>query len=278
MNPKTIAEQLFFVAVKIDTITEDGAQSTGTGFLFRHRINDDLYKFVVTNKHVVDQKKTGTITFLRRQNDLPALGERFELTPSDWSTSWFGHPNPDIDIAILPLSGKEFEVLRNHKIELFYRMIDRSLIPNKEQLDELDAIESVTFVGYPYNIWDTKHFLPIIRRGITASPLNIDFDGQAQFLIDASIFGGSSGSPVFFFDQGFYSKKSGGLFSGERCYFLGVIAAGYYRTTTNDVVPLPILTSSQLSIEQYEMIDLGVVIKARMVTETIERFLELCCV
>jgi hypothetical protein len=35
------------------------------------------------------------------------------------------------------------------------------------------------------------------RRGMTATPPQLDYCGRPTFLIDASVFGGSSGSPVF---------------------------------------------------------------------------------
>ncbi|TSE33216.1 hypothetical protein Ttaiw_00763 [Tepidimonas taiwanensis] len=55
MQPKTIAEQLFFSTVRIDTVTADGAQGAGTGFFFGHKFGGDKQAlFVVTNCHIPD--------------------------------------------------------------------------------------------------------------------------------------------------------------------------------------------------------------------------------
>jgi hypothetical protein len=61
---------------------------------------------------------------------------------------------------------------------------------------------------------------------------------------------------------------------GSRCLFLGVIAAVFFRTKLNKIVSVPIPTQTQPMAEQQEMIDLGIVFKARTVVETVEAFLE----
>ena len=37
---------------------------------------------------------------------------------------------------------------------LFYFHFDKSLIPTKEQMEELFALEDVLMIGYPNGIWD----------------------------------------------------------------------------------------------------------------------------
>lgn len=140
------------------------------------------------------------------------------------------------------------------------------------QLDQLDAIESVTFIGYPNGIWDRKNLLPVARRGTTASPIGVDFEGTPRFLIDASVFGGSSGSPVFVLNQGMYSDKQGNSVVGTRVHFVGLVAAVFLRTQLNRIVSVPIPTHVSPMAEQQEMLDLGIVFKARTVVETIEAY------
>ena len=38
---------------------------------------------------------------------------------------------------------------------------------------------------------------PVVRKGITATDIRLDYNGRKEFLIDAACFHGSSGSPVF---------------------------------------------------------------------------------
>lgn len=273
MHVESIADQLFFTTVRIDAVTENGAACSGTGFLFAHKAKDQTYPFVVTNKHVVTGMRSGTLTFLVGEGGKPKLGHGFQLAIEGWATAWFGHPTSDIDIAICPFAPLEAHIKQQNNLDLFYRYVGTEMIPSQDQLEKLDALESVTFIGYPNGVWDNVNFLPVARRGTTASPIEVDFTNKPCFLIDASVFGGSSGSPVFLFNQGIYAEKTGGTVIGSRLYFLGVVAAVFYRTQRNQIVSVPIPTQVTPAVDQREMIDLGVVIKARTVVETIEAFL-----
>ena len=276
MQVNSIAEQLFFTTIRIDTVAANGDHGSGTGFFFVHKVGGQEYPFIVTNKHVVNGMREGTLSFLKGKDGLPTLGDGFSLQigPQDWLKLWFGHPEPDIDIAICGLLPLVQFVKQNHGVDLFFRSIGTENIPTKKQLSELDAVESVTFIGYPNGIWDSKNLLPVARRGTTASPIDVDFENTPRFLIDASVFGGSSGSPVFILNQGSWAEKSGTLVAGSRLFFIGVIAAVFFRTQFNQIVAVPIPTQTQPMAKQQEMIDLGIVFKSRTVVETIDAFLK----
>jgi hypothetical protein len=271
MQVNSIAEQLFFTTVRIETEDSNGKMGLGTGFLFTHKIGEQEFHFVVTNKHVVIGQAKTDISFHRGQNSLPMLGNRFLLNLQ--TPMWFGHHDENIDIAIHELTILTEHIQQNYNVELFYRTISSKFIPTKQQIESLDALEFITFVGYPNGLWDDVNFLPIMRRGITATPIAVDFNGMPQFLIDASVFGGSSGSPVFIYDQGSFATKEGFLGIGSRLYFVGVVSRVYFKTSFNRIVQRTIPTNIQTVIEQKEMIDIGVVYKSHTIVETIEDFL-----
>jgi hypothetical protein len=183
---------------------------------------------------------------------------------------WIGHPDDSVDIAVCPLAGILEELKSKHGFDMFFRTVSSSHIPNDEATASLNSIEDVTFVGYPNGVWDSKNYLPIARKGTTASPMEVDFENSPRFLIDASVFGGSSGSPVFILNDGVYSDRTGNAFVGKRFYFVGVVSAVFFKTQMNDLVARPIPTTIIAAVQQQEMIDLGIVFKARTVTETIE--------
>lgn len=275
MQVESIAENLFFSTVRIDTVSNGGAHGSGTGFLYAHRLEEDKHAlFVVTNKHVVQGMRSGCLTFHQKKDEKPFIGHGFRLDIHDWPTSWFGHPSPEVDIAIIPFIPLEAHIRQQSGIELFYRCVDSSMLPNSSQLAQLDAIESVTFIGYPNGIWDSTNLMPVARRGTTASPIAVDFEGTPKFVIDASVFGGSSGSPVFILNQGMYTDKRGNTIVSSRVLFVGVVAAVFFRTELNQIVAVPIPTQTQPMAQQREMIDLGIVFKAKTVVEAIEAFLE----
>jgi len=92
-------------------------------------------------------------------------------------------------------------------------------------------------------------------------------------LIDASVFGGSSGSPVFIYQSGAYGTKNGPAKAGTKFFFVGVVAAVYFKTAANDIVSLPIPTRKKDVAIDKEMIDLGIVFKAETVIEAIDVFI-----
>lgn len=277
MKIETTAEQMLFATIKIETF-HPGGSSSGTGFYFKSSYGDNEFPCIVTNKHVVEGGKGGRLIFTKEgENGQPAIGNGFtlDISPQEWIHMWYGHPDPAIDIAITPMAPIIRYLQNNHGIRPYFSVVDSSIIPTEEQLSQLNVMESVTFVGYPNGLWDTKNLIPIMRKGTTATPIALDFEGEPKFLIDASVFGGSSGSPVFVLDHGLHVLRDGSARVGSRLYFLGVIAAVYQRTDHNAVIPIPIPSQFQAGVTVNQMIDLGIVFKARTVVETIESFVKL---
>jgi hypothetical protein len=269
MQVTTISDQLFFSTVKIETQSQKGT-GAGTGFFFLLPDGDDGgYSFIVTNKHVVNGTSSGALTFIPDCDGKPSLGRglRMNVPTEVWSKLWFGHQDPAVDIAVCPLKLILDQCEEQFGCSVFHRQIDARTIPSPEVEVSFDSIETVTFVGYPDGLWDTKNFLPIARRGTTASPLPIDFEGKPQFLIDASVFRGSSGSPVFIATDGQYTNRDGSISFGRRFHFLGVVASVYARTEHKQIVARPIPTVQGPFVEHEEMLDIGVVFKARTVEE-----------
>ncbi len=269
MDVKSLVENLLFTTVRIDTESEDGTRGAGTGFIFQQKFRDQFYPFIVTNKHVVGDSKTGGITFILGDADGPKLGDAYRVQVADFDKIWHGHPEENVDIAVAPLVPL-LDPLKGEGVAAFFRHISNENIPTVEQEKELDAFEEIIFVGYPNGIWDRKNFTPIIRRGTTATPFALDYEGEKKFLIDASVFSGSSGSPVFIYESGIYAQKDGGSVVGTKFYFIGVVASVYYKTDASEIVSMPVPTQLKFVAVDKEMIDLGIVFKAETVVAAIE--------
>lgn len=265
---------MFLATTRIATINDKGLHGSGTGFYFGKMLGGgNIAPFVVTNRHVVEGKASGSITLLHQTNGQPDLGKSTRIDISDWKNAWFYHPDPKVDIAVAPLVNV-IQAFRNlHGADPCLKCFDYAYCPTDDQVAQLDAIETVTFVGYPNGIWDIKNFLPIARRGITATPPSVDFCGEAKLLIEASVFGGSSGSPVFVHKSGMFNNRSGMPVIGNVFHLIGVISAVCTRDDLNRVLFKPIPVESEAFAKHTEMLDLGVVIKSRVVPEVIDAFL-----
>ena len=276
MKVETPAEQLLFLTLRIET-----SDSIGTGFLIGHEWTDQQTSenltgiFLITNKHVIRNSECGRLTFTKKIDNSEglALGHiiPIEVDKKLWKY-WIYHPNEDIDVAALPLT-PVFDSLSDKGNTLFFRYIGIDMLPNEDILRDIDALEDITFVGYPNNIYDRHHNLPIFRRGITATPPSIDYENRPVFLIDASVFPGSSGSPVFLYNVGSWREREGPVLGSQRIIFLGVLASVLYREADGSLEFREIPTNIEPVIKTREMIDLGVVYKARTVQETLEHCL-----
>ena len=87
-------------------------------------------------------------------------------------------------------------------------------------------MEDIVMIGYPNGIWDALNNKPIFRKGITAAHPNRDYLGNKEFLIDAACFPGSSGSPVFIYNEfGYFDGMQFNL-GKRRVLLLGILYAG----------------------------------------------------
>lgn len=270
MRFETIAEQLFFVTVRVETVNPDGSSGSGTGFLYTVPTSATTEAtFLVTNKHVVSGATRCSIYFMAGQDpqlSAPILGQQRPVVIEDVPGAFRDHPDPAVDVSVAAVS-PWIHSLREVGVNVFFRAISPSFALTDENVLELDALEDVVFLGYPLGLYDTNSGLPISRRGVTASPLELDYGGAPVFLIDASVHPGSSGSPVFLFQTAGYSVRNGGINLGTRLIWLGVLAAVYENAIGVEEVPV-----AQPSIVR-SPVNLGIVYKARAVDELCDQIL-----
>lgn len=231
MNLSDISTQLMFTTVPIWVEKAGGLTSTGTAFIYNVPVANQpgqLIPLLVTNRHVVEGARNGLIELVERDGDAPRQTRLRAAMPAEMILKY---TDEELDLVAVPL-GPLLNQLETEKKPVFFRSIGPELIPNADAVSELAALEEIVFVGYPSGLRDRHSGMPIIRRGITATPVWNDLDNTPMFLIDAGVFPGSSGSPVFILNQGAYATK-GGLTVGNRLLFLGVITQSMLRPEKN---------------------------------------------
>jgi len=271
MNQNVPINQLLYSTLRIEAQLPNGI-SVGTGFIVLYEREDEKYLFIVTNKHVINGAFFGKFFFTESDdNGNPLIGQRFDVNIADFDKIWFFHPG-GMDIAIFPLI-PVLQQIENENHKVYFRSIPLSLIPTEKEEESLTALEETIFIGYPNAIYDTKNLLPIIRKGTTATPVFIDYEGKPLFLIDASVFKGSSGSPVFIYNYGSYSTSERNVMIGYRVHFIGVVSEVLINANMGKIEFLEIPTTQIPAVKMEQFLNLGVVIKARVIVETIEEFL-----
>lgn len=260
------AEWILLSTIRIETTIPNGI-STGTGFFFSFCIDKEAntsIPTIVTNKHVIKNAINGKLRFsLRNKKGEPIWGQFFDLTLNDFEKRWIMHPDSNIDLCILPIANIHHEIEKSQK-ELYYTSLSLKDIPNKDEIaNTISRVEDITVVGYPDGIWDSYNNMPIVRRGITATSLQLDFNNEPKFLIDAAIYGGSSGSPVYIFNQGSYSPANGGLVAGTRLRLVGIVYAVAQHTVNGEIKVMDIPAAKTSITTTLIPNNLGVAIHAR---------------
>lgn len=232
MNLNDISTQILYTTAPIWCEQSDGTQTFGTGFILSLPAPGDEKQqipLLVTNAHVVKNASRGLIELPERSGDKPKIGARLRIEVD--GSMLTRHIADQDDLALLPIGGLLNQLEKENR-PVFFRSVTPGLIPTAEAMDEFAALEEITFIGYPSGLYDEHNVSPIIRQGITATPLWNNFQGEPAFLVDAGVFPGSSGSPVFIMSQGAYTHK-GGLTIGNRLFFLGVLTEAIQRTEPN---------------------------------------------
>ena len=217
----------------------------------------------MTNKHVVANASLVRIRLIASvDNEMtaPKLGEFRMMNSFNPAVDFVGHPDDEMDVCVCAAAYGVNE-LKTTAEPAYYRSISAKSAYNE---DSVDAVEAITFIGYPIGLYDQRNYLPIVRRGHTATPPAVDYNGKPMFLVDASVFPGSSGSPVLIAEKGAYVDYATGLQFGERHMFMGILAAVYQR----DVPVLTIPTRMQSVVK--DTVDIGIVYKARVINETVD--------
>ena len=228
MNLNDLSTQLLFTTVPVWVQKPQGTV-TGTGFIYNVPLPADATKFIpllITNYHVVENATEAIIELMERRGDEPVLQSRVRVQIP--TTVLLAATDHRLDIALIPL-GPTLNQLEAAGRPAFFRAIGPDIVPTAEVVQALSAVEDIVFIGYPSGLRDEHNSTPLIRRGITASPVWNDFGNEPVFLIDAGVYPGSSGSPVFIMNQGAYPTMTA-LNVGTRLLFLGLITSSMVRT------------------------------------------------
>lgn len=265
--PASIGRDLAYSTVRIECSGPLGT-NVGTGFGYAHQTEQGVVRFLVTNRHVVDGIPEGKFFFTRAEGatpeDGPRIGQRIDINVKAFHNGWVFHPNPEVDLAVFSYDPIHRQMVNDGNLAYFLPLGHHALL-SKDEERALDIVEEVVFVGYPTGLFDRRHLFPIFRHGITATPPALDYDGSPRVLIDASVYPGSSGSPVFLANPAALAKSD-----GSRVRLLGVVGSVYLHRGASqmDCSALPAAEPGRQSLDQ--LIDLGIVHKSSLILETIQ--------
>lgn len=259
-----VSDQLALSTVRVKCSNDDGTQSLGTSFYHEISLDGRNIPLLVTNRHVTEGFQNIEIMMTGARSARTATpAQRERMTFGNLPSIVVNHPSPEVDLCTIFLGPIVAGYPTGH-FELTSFSVDTFV--NAKIETEMGFAESVLVVGYPQGFWDENLNLPLFRRGITSTPAMVDYNGEPKFLIDCSIFPGSSGSPVFLYNYPTFVQDRT-LQVGEQVAFLGVVSAVMIYNAAGEVVENPVPTAINHPVNARVPNNLGVVVKASKVTE-----------
>jgi S1-C subfamily serine protease len=171
----------------------------GTGFLVGKFIKqaEDGQKeyriYLVTNKHVFENKKSMVVRFNPQSGD-PSRDFDASLVNQNGDIVWTGHTSDNIDVAVIPINVK---LLEEQKMKYNYFRADENIL-NTSQISEKGITEGdfVYILGFPMGIVDPDRQYVIARSGSLARIRDVLDKHSSEIIVDAFVFPGNSGGPV----------------------------------------------------------------------------------
>lgn len=220
-------------------VTESGRvrfATVGSGVIITW---DRYHGCLLTAKHVFfnpDQGYTPTMLYLRIPQNEPRadddLGVPLVLVENG-RTLWRGADDADLAVISLPDISR-YPDLHGFGLEDFG--------------DESDIYQGATVVvfGYPDLLGSEYQTTPIARSG-TVAWTNPNGHLTHTFLVDANVFSGNSGGPVFHIPTGITRDRQ--IAMGGKFKLIGIISKGAAEEAPVHAGPLPITSTNRLTGE-----------------------------
>ena len=208
-----------------------------TGFFYNY--NNET--FLIANRHVIEQSEgqNEEISIWVRDFDNIESTNRIDIPLYDekGNPEWLINPvNPKDDIAALPIN-QNFSHINDSTHKTGSLAVSSEAFADPELL--IRGGTSARAFGYPEGYVDTNSYFPVARSGMIASPYGYEFEDKSQFLLDGTMGGGMSGSPVFTQRSGNFETVDGDSWlAGATSFLIGVHCGDYHSPSTGETLNL----------------------------------------
>lgn len=160
--------------------------------------------YLVTARHVILDHAASAMEPLwvkfnllqTSSSDAPAREYAVALTDERGRPTWQAHPNPTVDLAIIPINGPQ---LRSEGARFDFFRSDKDVLSRaRAKQIGLSEGDGIFVLGFPMGLVGPGQEYVVVRQGAIArvrdtldSPSTV-----TSFLVDSFVFPGNSGSPV----------------------------------------------------------------------------------
>lgn len=167
----------------------------GTGFFVGRSAGEDnqVFPFLVTNKHVVSDIDNVVIRMKKKDNDTLQTVD-VNLKDKKGESLYKTHNQDNIDIAVLPISA---QFVIDNNLDFCCFNIDTNAMSTTElRKNGADEGSIIYMLGFPMGLVNECSNLPICRMGCVSRMSETQIKEQHNILIDIQNFPGNSGSPI----------------------------------------------------------------------------------
>lgn len=176
----------------------------GTGFFYEHQINEERHIFLITNQHVIESQIEDGKNEIRLKTNSKIDGTvktiDIKLCDENDNYAFIFHPDKDVDLAIIPVDFYEI-IMEIGQMEVRFFTNEMSCNKNRMKKNGICEGDRIFVFGFPMGNVHINQKSVIVRNGSIARMQDIFYSDSKSFLIDAFIFPGNSGGPVFLVPQ-----------------------------------------------------------------------------
>lgn len=269
-------EYLVNAAVKIQTtdsvVIREGKEirygGYATGFFFLLQTNKGKVPTIITTKTAIAAAQSVTFFFLDADTaGLPVYGNLRPVTIAGKELATLFHPEAEVDLAMI-LINPVLDYLQKQKIRISYHNLDESLIPSDSVMNTLNVIDDLLMIGHPAGLRPELNGVPFVKKGVSATPMFLDYQNKKEFMADMPVYDGSSGAPVVLYLPLNHSNRFDQRTSTQNVLLMGINYAalsGGYRQKTIPHLP-HLLSGGELEMSETKF-DAAIIIKSQKILD-----------
>ncbi|BCW89948.1 hypothetical protein sos41_31160 [Alphaproteobacteria bacterium SO-S41] len=236
----------------------------GTGFFFAMDVLGRELPIIISNKHVLSGASYLSFEMARQKNNRREFAPPEVVRFRGGALPVFEHPDPEVDLAAVPLA-PIWNEMQKRGVEPFPLVEFIGSLPPPYIEQAIHAATPALMVGFPQGLLDEVNNLPLVRRGIFATPYSANYMGKEEFVVDIAAFPGSSGSPVYAVFEGVLPTEWGFTHLNHPVAFLaGILWGGPQFAAEGKMIPMAVPQMGPITAIPAH---LGYCIKARRILE-----------
>jgi hypothetical protein len=269
-------EYLVNAAVKIQTVDSvvmrEGKEMPyggyATGLFFLLESNRGKVPTIITTKTAIAAAQSVTFFFLDADTaGLPVYGNLRPVTIARKELAILFHPDSEVDLAMI-LINPIMDYLQKQKIRISYHNLDESLIPNDSVMNTLNVIDDLLMIGHPAGVRPELNGVPFVKKGVSATPMFLDYQNKKEFIADIPVYDGASGAPVVLYLPLNHSNRYDQRTPTQKVLLVGINYAalsGGYRQKT--VPRLAHALNGPEEAPAEKMFDAAIIIKSQKILD-----------